>query len=87
MTMINAAKITFGDKVDSFIPTKIDNDLISFQLKSQGCKVIACESADKAVGIVEGEEKIDEIQMHQQPQSHTSSNSLENSIVSQNNQI
>lgn len=34
-------------------------DLISFQLKSQGCKVIACESADKAVGIVEADEKID----------------------------
>jgi DNA-binding response OmpR family regulator len=33
-------------------------DLISFQLKSQGLNVIACENADKAVGIVEGEVKI-----------------------------
>ncbi len=34
-------------------------DLISFQLKSQGFQVITCESADKAVGIVEGGDPID----------------------------
>lgn len=34
-------------------------DLISFQLKSEGHRVTACESADKAVGVVESGEKID----------------------------
>lgn len=34
-------------------------DLISFQLKSEGHNVISCESVDKAVSIVEGEDKID----------------------------
>lgn len=34
-------------------------DLISFQLKSQGFNVVVSESADKAVGIVEGTERFD----------------------------
>ncbi len=56
------------------------------QMYKSKCKEIHC-CCVHIVRDVEGEEKIDEIQMHQQPQSHTSSNSLENSIVSQNNQI
>lgn len=34
-------------------------DLISFQLKSEGHKVTACESADKAISVLESGEKID----------------------------
>jgi len=56
------------------------------QMYKSKCKEIHC-CCVHIVRDVESEEKIDEIQMHQQPQSQTSSNSLENSIVSQNNQI
>ena len=35
-------------------------DLISFQLKSEGHTVLAVESADKAISIIERGEKIDQ---------------------------